>query len=92
MDCQGGHWAHKPDGGYTVTLAGVASVQCSKDGDIEAMAPVIRAVTIADLSQVVEHSITRLYDTVCLFDICGCSRSALSHVPAEALLCRTAEC
>lgn len=64
VDCQGGQRIVNSDGSYTVTLPGVASVQCSHDGDIEALAPVIRAVTIADLSKVVEHSITRLYNTV----------------------------
>ncbi|CAJ4482322.1 Uncharacterised protein [Burkholderia pseudomallei] len=64
IDCQGGHWEVNPDGSYAVTLPGVASVHCSHDGDIEAQAPAIRAVTIADLSKVVKHSITRLYDTV----------------------------
>lgn len=64
VDCQGGQRTDNPDGSYTVTLPGVASVHCSHDGDIEAKAPTIRAVTIADLSKVVEHNIMRLYDTV----------------------------
>lgn len=66
VDCQAGQRTDNPDGSYTVTLPGVASVHCSRDGDIEAKAPTIRAVTIADLSKVVEHNITRLYDTVSL--------------------------
>ncbi|NKF90284.1 hypothetical protein GO286_02518 [Ralstonia solanacearum] len=53
-----------PDGSFTITLPSVATVHCSRDGDIEGRAPAIRAVTIADLSKVVKHSITRLYDTV----------------------------
>lgn len=53
-----------PDGSYTVTVPSVATVHVSREDDIDIRTPVIRAVTIADLSKVVEHSITRVYDTV----------------------------
>lgn len=64
VDCQGGQRMDYPDGSFMVTLPGVATVHCSRDGDIDGRTPAIRAVTIADLSKVVKHSIIRLYDTV----------------------------
>jgi len=62
-----------PDGSYTVTVPNVATLHCPCDDDINVRTPAIRAVTIADLSKVVEHSkITArarshhpLYDTHC---------------------------
>lgn len=63
-ECQCGRWVLNPDGSYTVTVPNVATLHCPCDDDINVRTPVIRAVTIADLSKVVEHSITRVYDTV----------------------------
>lgn len=64
VDCQDGQRMDHSDGSFTITLPNVASVHCTRDGDIEGRTPAIRAVIITDLSKVVEHSIARLYDTI----------------------------
>ena len=51
VDCQGGQRMDYPDGSFMVTLPGVATVHCSRDGDITGGRRLSASVTIADLSK-----------------------------------------
>lgn len=53
-----------PDGGYTVTNPHGMSVDYQADGSIEGQMPVIRSLSVVDISKVVRHDIARVYDTV----------------------------
>ncbi|WP_431068274.1 hypothetical protein [Ralstonia holmesii] len=52
------------DGGYTVTNRDGVVVSCGPDGSIDGKLPVIRALSVADISRVTQHSIARVFDTV----------------------------
>jgi hypothetical protein len=61
---RGGLRVDEPDGGYSVTSPSGISVSYRADGDIEGMLPVIRALSVADISKVIRHNIARVYETV----------------------------
>jgi len=52
------------DGGYSVTNPNGIAVSCGPDGSIEGKLPVIRALSVADISRVTQHHIARVFDTV----------------------------
>lgn len=52
------------DGGYTVTNPDGIAVSCGPDGSIDGRLPVIRALSVADISRVTQHNIARVFDTV----------------------------
>lgn len=51
-------------GGYTVTNPDGIAVSCGPDGSIEGKLPVIRALSVADISKVIRHNIVQVFDTV----------------------------
>lgn len=52
------------DGGYTVTNRDGIAVSCGPDGSIEGKLPIIRALSVADISKVIRHNIAQVFDTV----------------------------
>ena len=61
---RGGVRIEHDDGGYTVTNPDGIAVSCGPDGNIDGKLPVIRALSVADISLVTHHNIARVFDTV----------------------------
>ncbi|HWV02914.1 hypothetical protein [Ralstonia sp.] len=60
---QGGWRTSDPDGGYTVRAKSGTTIRHPPDGNIEGQLPLIRMMTVADISKATRHDIAHVYDT-----------------------------